>query len=128
MIALSGGFIFFSAWNSFPDKRHDSERQDGFSKSVIDSRPESIPQYSGNLYIELDGNKPEFNHYDSQNLREEKYSPLDEKGRCGTAFAKIDQSMMPNGNRGYIGNIKPTGWKQNKYPGIVVSEPPYIYN
>lgn len=95
---------------------------------MIDSRPESIPQYSGNLYIELDGNKPEFNHYDSQNLREEKYSPLDEKGRCGTAFAKIDQSMMPNGNRGYIGNIKPTGWKQNKYPGIVVSEPPYIYN
>ena len=30
--------------------------------------------------------------------------------------------------RGSIGEIKPTGWVQEKYPGIVDSEPPYLYN
>lgn len=35
---------------------------------------------------------------------------------------------MPVEQRGAIGNIKPTGWVQKKYPGIVDSEPPYLYN
>ena len=30
--------------------------------------------------------------------------------------------------RGDIGKIRPTCWAQNKYPGIVDSTPPYLYN
>ena len=40
----------------------------------------------------------------------------------------LDRSMMPAVERGSIGEIKPTGWMQKKYPGIVDSEPPYLYN
>ena len=39
-----------------------------------------------------------------------------------------DRSMMPAGVREDIGHIKPTGWVQNKYEGIVDSQPPYLYN
>jgi DNA-entry nuclease len=35
---------------------------------------------------------------------------------------------MPTEERGEIGMIRPTGWKQNKYPGIVDSDPPYLYH
>ncbi len=35
---------------------------------------------------------------------------------------------MPTEERGDIGMIRPTGWKQEKYPGIIDSEPPYLYN
>lgn len=36
---------------------------------------------------------------------------------------------MPSSNsRQDIGYIKPSGWNQQKYPGIVNSQPPYIYN
>ena len=35
---------------------------------------------------------------------------------------------MPTEERGEIGNIKPTGWKQAKYEGVVDSNPPYLYN
>ncbi|XME01855.1 DNA/RNA non-specific endonuclease [Lachnospiraceae bacterium C1.1] len=58
----------------------------------------------------------------------EYYSPLDELGRCGPAEACIGVDLMPTEERGSIGMIKPTGWNQNKYPGIVDSNPPYLYN
>ena len=35
---------------------------------------------------------------------------------------------MPTEERGDIGDIRPSGWNQEKYPGIVNSEPPYLYN
>ncbi len=58
----------------------------------------------------------------------EYYSPLDSLGRCGPAEACIGKDLMPTEERGNIGMIKPTGWQQNKYPGIVDSNPPYLYN
>lgn len=36
--------------------------------------------------------------------------------------------MMPTEERGEIGSIRPTGWVQNKYEGVVNSNPPYLYN
>ncbi len=58
----------------------------------------------------------------------ESYSELDSLGRCGPATACIGKDIMPTESRGNIGMIKPSGWKQNKYPGIINSEPPYLYN
>ena len=40
----------------------------------------------------------------------------------------LDRTMMPAGERDDIGHIKSTGWVQNKYEGIVDSQPPYLYN
>jgi DNA-entry nuclease len=43
-------------------------------------------------------------------------------------MACIGEDLMPTEERGSIGMVKPTGWNQNKYPGIVDSNPAYLYN
>lgn len=86
-----------------------------------------FPEYSGRDFIYVNNNIPEFSKSDLK-LKGEKYSKLDKLGRCGPAIAMLDKSMMPEEARGDIGMIKPTGWHQNKYPGIIDSNPAYLYN
>lgn len=87
-----------------------------------------IPVYSGKPYTEINNNVPFFTEKDITSESFEKYRPLDELGRCGVAFACVGRDMMPTEERQSIGNIKPTGWNQAKYEGIIDSKPPYLYN
>ena len=98
------------------------------STSVVDSSPEKIPDYNGHNVIELNSGKPSFTAEDLITITGENYSELDSLGRCGTAVVMLERTMMPSEQRGPIGDVKPTGWVQEKYPGIVDSEPPYLYN
>ena len=86
----------------------------------------TVPAYNGQAYIIVNDNKPYFNELIAD-TREE-YSKLDSLGRCGTAYACICKELMPTEERGKIGNIKPTGWKQAKYPEQVGENPGYLYN
>ena len=104
-----------------------SENRQG-SSGLVDTDPGSIPDYAGEDYIILNGGMPNFNDWDKENIIGEHYSELDELGRCGAAMAMLERSMMPEGKREDIGHIKPSGWEQAKYEGIVHSEPPYLYN
>lgn len=88
----------------------------------------NIPEYSGEAYVEVNGNKPFFTESDISTDSFEYYSELDSLGRCGVAFANISREMMPTEERGEIGSIKPSGWNQAKYEGIVDSKPPFLYN
>ena len=89
----------------------------------------NIPDYNGKLYIELDNNIPSFTEEEKQDITAfENYSKLDALGRCGVVFANICTELMPTEERGEIGQIKPTGWVQAKYEGVVNSSPPYLYN
>ena len=103
-------------------------KQDEASKSYVDLDSGIIPDYSGEDYIFLNNNHPNFTIYDCDHISGENYVPLDSLGRCGTAYALLDHSMMPTEKRGEIGSIKPSGWKQEKYPGIIDAQPPYLYN
>ena len=87
-----------------------------------------IPEYSGQPFAEVNGNMPFFTDDDLKRDTFEMYSELDDLGRCGTAFANVSRELMPTEKREEIGYIKPTGWKQAKYEGIVDSNPPYLYN
>ncbi len=98
------------------------------SRSIVESDPDSIPDYSGRDYVVLNDGKPCFNTWDLENITGEHYSELDDLGRCGCACALLDRSMMPTGEREDIGYIRPTGWKQRKYDGIVDADPPFLYN
>ena len=102
--------------------------QDNASKSVCDVDPDSIPDYFGKDYVIINDNKPNFTNWDYEHIEGQAFSKLDELGRCGTAVAMINKEMMPSGKREDIGSIKPSGWVQNKYPGIVDSQPPFLYN
>ena len=98
------------------------------SESTCKADPGSIPDYFGEDFIIINDGKPNFTDYDLKNTHGQSFSKLDRLGRCGTAMAMLDRSMMPTGERGNIGSIKPTGWVQNKYEGVVDSNPPYLYN
>ena len=81
---------------------------------------ESIPEYSGEPYVVLNNNIPTFTEADySVEDGYEYYSELDELGRCGVTFAKIGPETMPTEERGKIGQVKPSGWVQNKYPELI---------
>jgi len=96
------------------------------NKQAIDAL--GIPEFSGKPYVVINGNVPFFDEKDYGTKSFEKYSPLDGLGRCGVAFANVGRDLMPQEERQAIGNIKPTGWKQEKYEGIIDSNPPYLYN
>jgi len=87
-----------------------------------------IPEYSGDSFCVINGNVPFFEEEEKTTSAFEKYGELDDLGRCGVAYANISRELMPTEERGDIGNIKPTGWQQAKYSGIVDSNPPYLYN
>jgi len=86
-----------------------------------------VPKAS-EAYMVVNNNVPYFESDDFVKETFESYSDLDRLGRCGVAYACISQEIMPTEERGAIGNIKPTGWKQAKYEGVVESNPPYLYN
>ena len=98
------------------------------SKSLAQTDPESIPEYAGEDCVVLNDNKPCFNAWDLANVTGENFSELDSLGRCGPAIALLEKSMMPEGKRDAITEIRPTGWVQEKYEGVIDSDPPYLYN
>ncbi|MDO4478581.1 MAG: DNA/RNA non-specific endonuclease [Lachnospiraceae bacterium] len=96
--------------------------------SVLSAEDIDIPPYSGEGYIEVNGNEPFFNEYDFVPESFETYSELDDLGRCGQAYACVGEDLMPTEKRGDISEVKPTGWHQKFYDGIVDSDPPALYN
>lgn len=89
---------------------------------------QDIPQYDGKPYALINGNKPGFDVEAYSSKVFETYSELDYLGRCGPAFANVCKEIMPTEDRKSIGQIKPSGWNQAKYPGVVNSDPPYLFN
>lgn len=88
-----------------------------------------IPKYTGDPYIVINGNMPFFTEEEKvSTVAFEQYSELDELGRCGVSYANVSRELQPEEERGEIGMIRPTGWVQKKYEGIVDSTPPYLYN
>ncbi len=84
-----------------------------------------LPEYSGEPYVVVNGNEPDFSKEDITAESFETYSELDELGRCQTAYANIGQDLMPTEERGSIGQVKPTGWQTVKYDSV---DGKYLYN
>ncbi len=106
----------------FMQKRQEKEQ------SVTGRDEFVIPEFTGEPYSIINDNHPFFLEEDKNTSSFESYSELDELGRCGVAFANVSRELMPTEERGEIGSVKPTGWIQEKYEGIVDSDPPYLYN
>ena len=83
----------------------------GCKKPIIDL--DSIPEYSGEAYIEINGNNPFFKEDEITDKAFEEYSALDALGRCGVAFACIGIELMPTEDREDIGSVTPSGWEYN---------------
>lgn len=92
---------------------------------VISYDISKIPSYSGEPYVIIDDNIPDFTEEDYIKDSFETYSELDSLGRCGVAFANISKELMPTEERGSIGMIKPSGWQTVKYD---IVDGKYLYN
>ena len=88
----------------------------------------TVPDYSGKAYAEINDNVPFFTDADLQKAANsyESYSSLDSLGRCGVCIASVGTDIMPTEERGNIGQVKPSGWQTVKYNGIVDGN--YLYN
>lgn len=95
-----------------------------FEETEINSL-EDIPKYSGEPYITINDNQPDFPEEDMTDVSFESYSEQDSLGRCRAAYANIGQDLMPTEKRGKIGKVKPTGWHTVKYD---IVEGKYLYN
>lgn len=84
-----------------------------------------IPEYSGEPYVAVNDNVPQFLETDLSTDSYEYYSDLDSLGRCGVVYACIGTDLMPTEERGSIGSVKPTGWHTVKYD---VVDGNYLYN
>lgn len=84
-----------------------------------------IPEYSGEPYIEVNGNEPDFPEEEWAEESFETYSELDSLGRCGVAYANVGTDLMPTEKRGNIGHVKPSGWQTVKYD---IVDGKYLYN
>ena len=91
-----------------------------YSKSVQD-----VPPFSGEPYVVINDNKPEFTEDDLTTEAYELYSELDRLGRCGYAMACVGRELMPTEDRGNIGQVKPSGWQTSKYDFV---DGKYLYN
>ena len=84
-----------------------------------------IPEFSDAPYVAVNDNIPYFTRFDMTTESYESYAPLDELGRCGAAVSCVGAELMPEDDRGSIGQIKPSGWQTVKYDFISGK---YLYN
>ncbi len=101
------------------------EDKETFSQSVLSASLDEIPPYSGDPYVVINDNQPVFDGGETGGDSFETYAELDSLGRCGTAYAKIGQDLMPTEERGNISPVKPSGWQSEKYDSV---EGKYLYN
>ena len=85
-----------------------------------------IPAYSGDPTYPVNGNIPDFSKKEITKKSFERYSDLDDLGRCQAAEACLSKDTMPTKKRGEIGMVKPAGWHTVKYPDLIKDK--YLYN
>ena len=86
---------------------------------------QDIPEFAGEPYVVVNGGVPYFAEEEITTESYEKYSELDELGRCGIAMACLGIDLMPTEERGDINNVTPSGWKQAQYDCVPNK---YLYN
>ncbi|MCB6546034.1 DNA/RNA non-specific endonuclease [Blautia glucerasea] len=100
------------------------------SETHVNIKGKEVPSYTGDAVVKLNGNKPSFTS--KQKKSSESFietSPLDSQKRAGLVFANIGTDILDAvGERERMVGIKPLGWNQKKYKGLVTSQPPYLYN
>lgn len=86
---------------------------------------QEVPEYSGEPYVEINDNEPDFTEEELSTEAYEDYSALDDLGRCGEAEACIGKELMPTEERESISSVTPTGWENEKYDNV---DGEYLYN
>ena len=94
-----------------------------------------LPAYDGEPHVEVNGGAPYFTEEEMAAAAEAEpgaaqsktpaFSELDALGRCGPCTALLSLEGMPQGERGDIREIRPSGWNNVRYEGI---DGEFLYN
>lgn len=114
--------LFVSACSGARERAVSSEKAESFPEIVSLA---DVPEYDGEPYVEINGNEPDFSEEELSEESFEDYGELDSLGRCGPVNASIGTDLMPEEERGKIGQVKPTGWHTVKYDHV---DGKYLYN
>ena len=133
-VLISSNMLESDRQEALQNSHTDRQFADGLNTSSLERFSETadgitdinIEPYSGLPYVEINNNVPYFSESDLTTEAFEMYSDLDELGRCGVAYANVCADIMPTGERGKIGKIKPSGWRTVKYNGVIDGN--YLYN
>ena len=102
-------------------------------QSTTQSTPEisfdldNIPEFSGDPFVVINDNIPNFTEKELTTKSYEFYSDLDSLGRCGVTIASVGKDIMPTDKRGDISSVKPSGWINVPYDSSLV-DGEYLYN
>ena len=91
-----------------------SAAEDFPHSSLLESE---IPPYydGGYYYIEINDGNPDFAIWQRTAFPFVLFSPLDDLGRAGPAYACLGPETLPTDQRGQIGNVYPSGWQSTHY-------------
>lgn len=81
-----------------------------YSESVM-----TVPAFSGEPFVAINENNPEFTEDDYTTESYEYYGDLDRLDRCTVVMACIGRDLMPTEDRESISSVKPSGWVQAQY-------------
>lgn len=122
MLCISAAGYFGGSYENLYN--HQGTEQTSYQSISFDLG--SIPEFQEDTpYVVINNNQPEFDEKYFTTKSFEKYSELDELGRCGVAFANIGIDIMPTEERESISQVKPTGWHTVKYDCV---DGKYLYN
>lgn len=110
LILLLMGCLLLTSCNVEISNDNIQEENEATAASVSE-----IPEYSGEPYVVINNNEPDFSSEDMTEESFENYMELDALGRCQAAYANIGQDIMPTEKRGNISHVKPSGWKSVQY-------------
>lgn len=99
-------------------------------ETKVNIKGKEVPSYAGKDAVILNGGKPLFTKEQKDSTESvKKFSPLDSQGRTGVVFANIGSDTLRSvGGRETTSAIKPSGWNQSKYEGLINSPMPYLFN
>lgn len=77
---------------------------------------DSIPEFDGSTcFVIINNDVPFFETSEITAVSFERFSDLDNLGRCGVAMACIGIDLMPTEDREEIGHVLPSGWHSVQY-------------
>ena len=82
---------------------------------------ESIPPNieSSDYYIDINDGVPDFEVWQLTAFPFVLFSPLDDLGRAGPAYACLGPETLPTDVRKPMGNVQPSGWQSTRYEDLV---------
>ena len=127
MLALLSALLLTACGGTQPDSLETAapSAQEEYSQAESYDSVQEVPEYSGEPYVEINDNQPEFEEQELVTVSYEEYSDLDELGRCGEAEACIGEDLMPTEERESISQVEPTGWENKAYDNV---DGRYLYN